>query len=172
MDQPTSSRRAFLKTSAMAGLGALSAGMLGGCSSHQSDQEPSSFTDRIEWDGAFDVVVIGFGAAGASAAISAAESGATVLVVDKAPEGSEGGNSRYSTQLFVSAEDRQQALVYHQALRGGYYVPDDVLGVYADGLAVIRDTLVGWGLDRSELLDVTDVTEEDINEIAKDRQSD
>ena len=48
----------------------------------------------IEWDGAYDVIVIGFGGAGAVAAKNAAEAGAKVLIVEKAPEGHEGGNTR------------------------------------------------------------------------------
>lgn len=170
MDQPTTSRRTFLKVGAVAGLGVLGAGALAGCSSSRPAEKPGSVVlEDIVWDGAFDVVVIGFGAAGAAAAISAAESGASVLVADKAPEGSEGGNSRYSSQLFASAEDKQQAIEYQQALGGGYSVPDDVLDAYAGGLVGIRDTLVEWGLDRSELLDVTDVTEDEIDALAENR---
>lgn len=169
MEQPMTSRRTFLKVGAAAGLGALGVGALGSCASGQPASLGSGALEEIAWDGVFDVVVIGFGAAGAAAAISAAESGASVLIVDKAPEGSEGGNSRYSSQLFVSAEDKDEAVAYHQALGNGYSVPEDVLDAYAEGLCSIRDTLVGWGLDRSELLDVTDVTDEDIGAIASNR---
>lgn len=170
MEQPTTSRRTFLKAGVLAGLGVLGASALGACGQDRSGIEAGSTAmEEIEWDGAFDVVVIGFGAAGAAAAIAAAESGASVLVADKAPEGSEGGNSRYSSQLFASAENKQQALEYHRALSGGYPVSDDVLDAYADGLANIRDTLVGWGLDSSELLDVTDVTEEEIDALVENR---
>lgn len=168
MEQPTTSRRTFLKVSALVGLGALGAGALTGCAEAQPSGQAGG-PEEIVWDGAFDVVVVGFGAAGAAAAISAAEGGASVLIADKAPEGSEGGNSRYSSQLFVSADDKDQALAYQKALGGAYAVPDDVLEVYVDGLAGIRDTLVGWGLDESELLDVTDVTDEQIASIATNR---
>ena len=44
----------------------------------------------IKWDKIYDVVVLGFGGAGASAARFAADNGAKVLLVDKAPEGHEG----------------------------------------------------------------------------------
>lgn len=48
------------------------------------------------WDAEYDVVVLGFGGAGATAARFAADEGAKVLLVDAAPEGNEGGNTRYS----------------------------------------------------------------------------
>jgi 3-oxo-5alpha-steroid 4-dehydrogenase len=39
--------------------------------------------NRIPWHTAYDVVVVGFGGAGASAAIEAHDGGAKVLVVDR-----------------------------------------------------------------------------------------
>ena len=48
----------------------------------------------------YDVVVVGSGNAGASAALSAAESGARVLVVDKAPRSWAGGNSYFTAGAF------------------------------------------------------------------------
>lgn len=48
----------------------------------------------------YDVVVVGSGNAGASAALSAAESGARVLVVDKAPKSWAGGNSYFTAGAF------------------------------------------------------------------------
>ena len=44
-----------------------------------------------------DVVVIGCGVAGLSAAVSAAEGGAQVIVLERAPESERGGNSRYTS---------------------------------------------------------------------------
>lgn len=171
MEGPATSRRTFLKASAACGIGALGAGFLAGCGGGGQQADSGGATgaamlEDIAWDGAFDVVVVGLGAAGASAAIAAAESGASVLVVDKAPEGSEGGNSRYNSQLFASATNKDEALAYVGALAGGYYVPADVLDAYAQGLCDVRDTLVAWGLDEGELLDVTDVTEADIDALS------
>ena len=40
-----------------------------------------------KWDKQADVVVIGFGAAGAAAAITAQDAGASVLMLEKAPKG-------------------------------------------------------------------------------------
>ncbi len=43
----------------------------------------------------YDVVVVGGGNAGLCAALSAAELGGSVLLVEKAPEDDRGGNTKY-----------------------------------------------------------------------------
>ena len=43
-----------------------------------------------------DVVVVGCGIAGLSAAVSAAENGANVTILDRAPREERGGQSRYT----------------------------------------------------------------------------
>ncbi len=45
-------------------------------------------------------------------------------------------------------------------------MPADVLDAYARVYPDVRDTLVAWGLDEGELLDVTDVTEADIDALS------
>ena len=52
-----------------------------------------------------DVLVVGAGNAALTAALSAAENGARVRVVEKAPEAEYGGNSRFSGALFRFAYD-------------------------------------------------------------------
>lgn len=52
----------------------------------------------VQWNAQYDVVVVGFGGAGATAARFAADAGAYVLLVDTAPLGREGGNTRYASQ--------------------------------------------------------------------------
>ncbi|MDR0514186.1 MAG: FAD-dependent oxidoreductase [Coriobacteriaceae bacterium] len=155
--QTNQTRRTFLKVGALAGLGALGTGMLKGCSGSQNSESDGSHPEEIVWDGVFDVVVVGFGAAGASAAIAAAEKGQQVLLIDKAAEGSEGGNSRYSSQVFVSAANRDNAFEYYRGLRAGFSTPDEVLWAYVDGLGKIKNTLASWGADKEAMLDITDI---------------
>ena len=57
------------------------------------------YNSSLKWDKVYDVIVVGFGGAGAGAARFAADNGAHVLLVDSAPEGSEGGNTRYAGGL-------------------------------------------------------------------------
>ncbi len=51
--------------------------------SEQTDVEPRQATDIASWDATTDVIVVGFGAAGSTAAFSAAEAGAEVLVTER-----------------------------------------------------------------------------------------
>lgn len=59
------------------------------------------YNSSVKWDAVFDVIVVGFGGAGAGAARFAVDKGARVLLVDSAPEGSEGGNTRYAGGAFA-----------------------------------------------------------------------
>ena len=63
-----------------------------------------------------DVVVVGFGAAGAIAAITAHDEGADVLIVEKQAEHQRRPNSRFSGGLFVSPRDVDAAENYMRAL--------------------------------------------------------
>lgn len=51
---------------------------------------------KLQWNATYDVIVLGFGGAGASAARFAADNNSKVLITDSAPEGHEGGNTRYA----------------------------------------------------------------------------
>ena len=53
------------------------------------------------WDRQADVMVVGFGVAGAATVITAYEAGAQVLLLEKAPKGHEGGNTRVAGQCLV-----------------------------------------------------------------------
>lgn len=84
-------RRQFITGSA-AGMAAVAGLGLAGCAPQVKGEtamaatgEGSTFADTIAWDGEYDVVVIGFGGAGAVSACYAADAGAKVLLIDKAP---------------------------------------------------------------------------------------
>ncbi len=66
------------------------------------------------WDMSADVVVIGYGGAGAAAAITAHDTGAEVLVLESTAHG--GGNTLVSFGGFMHPEDSVQALRYLTAL--------------------------------------------------------
>ena len=100
-------------------------------------QAVAPYLQTIRWDAEYDVVVIGYGFAGGSAAIAAADKGANVLILEKAPQGQEGGNSRYAAQQAIWIDDTkatdEEILQYFQALRGNFTNPtDEVLKTYIE----------------------------------------
>ena len=113
-------------------------------------------TMTVEWDGAYDVVVIGFGGAGAVAAKNAAEAGAKVLIVEKAPEGGEGGNTRFSGQMFAYGnEDVEATRIYYEALAGNHDVPEAMMEVYTTNIASMKTVVAEeFDLDPAEFTDV------------------
>ena len=95
----------------------------------QCTKEATAFVKGQHWDAQYDVVVVGFGFAGGAASIAAADKGAHVLLLEKAKEGEEGGNSKYSAQHAMwidgSKANDDRILSYFQALRGEHDNPSD-----------------------------------------------
>ncbi|WP_056987842.1 NAD(P)H-dependent oxidoreductase [Secundilactobacillus paracollinoides] len=104
-------------------------------------QQGGDLVDTIKWDAVYDNLVIGFGGAGATAARFAADAGAKVLLVDAAPLGHEGGNTRYAAQLLNSGADYDQLLAYYKSL----YAPKDydeaMLETYVHGMTKLPEYL-------------------------------
>ncbi|MDR1832373.1 MAG: FAD-binding protein [Fusobacteriaceae bacterium] len=112
-----------------------------------------NFISSLPWDAEYDVVVIGFGGAGAVTAITAADLGAKVLILEKAPLGEEGGNTKYAGQFILSPTDRESALAYYKALRSDYNnQSDEVLEFIVDGLMANKDWLIKLGVDPARLV--------------------
>ncbi|MFD1420416.1 FAD-binding protein [Lactiplantibacillus songbeiensis] len=91
----------------------------------------------VKWQGNYDVIVLGFGGAGASAARFAADNGARVLVVETAPYGREGGNTRYSAQHVVMGESLKDLTDYYHGLNGSFVTPEKTLQAYLRGMSQI-----------------------------------
>ena len=72
------------------------------------------YNSSIKWDSVYDVIVVGFGGAGAGAARFAADKGAKVLLVDAAPEGNEGGNTRYAGGAFAWGKNFDDLKEYYK----------------------------------------------------------
>ena len=120
---PDVSRRSFVKTVGMAaGAAGLSGAALAG-----AEEAAGSFESSIAWNGIYDVVVVGMGIAGETAAITAADAGASVLILEKAPDGLDGGNSRYCHQAPIGVIDgmAEEAKAYYRELRGEFSQPSD-----------------------------------------------
>lgn len=87
--------------------------------------------EELAFDLETDVVVIGYGAAGAVAAIEAHDAGAEVVILEKMPE--PGGLSIVSAGGIRIAFNRDAAVSYLRATCGGR-TPDDLLQALADGM--------------------------------------
>ena len=151
------SRRFFLKGAAIGGLSLASMAGLSACSPNSTDKdaqgqnssdaktkskastESFTFADTVVWDGEFDVVIMGFGGAGATAARFAADKGANVLLCDKAPEGHEGGNTRYCGQLVASADDADKMFTYAKGLGADISWDEEYLKKYCAGMADMKN---------------------------------
>lgn len=95
------------------------------------------YQKSIKWDANYDVVVLGFGGAGATAARFAADNGAKVLLVDVAPEGHEGGNTRYSAQLIGTGNDFNELKKYYQNLTAPMTLDEEMIDTYVTGMVVM-----------------------------------
>jgi succinate dehydrogenase/fumarate reductase flavoprotein subunit len=104
------SRRKFLKNAAVAAPAMAAANVLGA---------PKNSTQARKWDKEADVVVIGTGFGGLSAAITAKDAGAKVIILEKMPQQHEGGNSRVSGNMWWTPTNLPEALEYMQALCAG-----------------------------------------------------
>jgi succinate dehydrogenase/fumarate reductase flavoprotein subunit len=101
------SRRDFLKGT-LAATGAAAVTTLG----EQEAQAKPAIPKK--WDKQADVVCIGYGGAGAVAAISAHDAGAKVLILEKMPES--GGNTAVSLGGFLSPSNVEEAKTYISSL--------------------------------------------------------
>jgi len=102
------------------------------------------------WDVEADVVVVGFGAAGVAAAVTAHDLGAKVVIVEKAPEGEHGGNTRVAGQGYLNTSDAAEAAAYLTALCGAYTVPAAMIEAWADEMCRNNDWLASLGGDPQE----------------------
>lgn len=92
----------------------------------------------VKWAKEVDVVVVGYGSAGAVASIVGHDRGAEVLLVEKAEW--PGGISMLAGGLIKGASNSQQAEEYLRFLSGGRVEPE-LIKVFADGLTEIESYL-------------------------------
>ncbi len=109
--------------------------------------------DDARWDDVADVVVIGFGGAGAAAALQAREGGAEVLIMDRFGGG---GTTAYSGGVFYAGgtrfqreagiEDDAANLEAYLSMEVGDAVRPETLRRYCEGSAGDVDWLVAHGV--------------------------
>jgi succinate dehydrogenase/fumarate reductase flavoprotein subunit len=87
-----------------------------------------------------DVVVVGFGAAGMAAALSAAARGADVIVLEKQPSDAHTPSTRMSGGVIMAVNDTARAARYLHCCAGGM-VPEEVCFAWAQRAAALLDWL-------------------------------
>ncbi|MBI2859477.1 MAG: FAD-binding protein [Chloroflexi bacterium] len=98
---------------------------------------------RMKWHESADVVVVGYGAAGGVAAITASEAGAKALILEKQPESSHISTSHLSGGVFVSPTDASAAARYVESLckvtEDMFWSGKGMVRVWADCAVQTRD---------------------------------
>lgn len=126
----------------------------------EQEVEAAYFEKTVDWDAEYDAVVIGFGGAGASVAITAADAGAKVLLVEKAPEGKAGGNSVVCMQWICGTSNKEETVKYIKALRGQFTTPsDEMIELYVDGMAENYDWIKSLGAKNPQYFSVLEFPE-------------
>ena len=139
------SRRDFLKNaSAAIGVAAAGATALGlaGCDTGDSGGTGGTGNQPTgpaglpgTWEAETDIIIVGAGAAGLAAGITVADEGlGQAIILEAAPEGFEGGNSRTSAQIMFIPDDVNGAVTYQTNLNGDYVVEKELLEAWATEL--------------------------------------
>jgi len=134
-------RRAFLKGSAAAGVAVASGLMPEGA---KAESVPA------KWNKEVDVVIVGTGHAGLAAAITAADAGAKVVILEKMKREWEGGNSRVSGNMWWTPTDLPQAVQYIEALNYGL-TDQACIQALAEEMVKLNDWLGKLGINHTPL---------------------
>lgn len=94
---------------------------------------------NTHYDASYDVIVLGFGGAGATAARFAADKGAKVLLVDSAPEGHEGGNTRYAAELVGYSSNEADYRAYYEHLAQHFKIDPQIEDTVVHGITNMKE---------------------------------
>lgn len=97
------------------------------------------YKTKVSWDATYDVIVIGFGGAGAGAARFAADNNAKVLLIDAAPEGSEGGNTRYAGGAFAWGSNFDQLKEYYKQTYYPFEYDEEALDTFIKNVMQMKE---------------------------------
>ena len=85
-----------------------------------------------------------------AASVTAHDLGAKVVILEKAPEGQEGGNTRVAGQGYLNTSSVDEAIAYLTALCGPYTVPEPMVKVWAEEMCQNNAWLASLGGDPQE----------------------
>jgi len=160
------SRRQFVKGAAVGGAGVAAAGVLASCAPAATPTTAPEAAPTCppatecapcptpwlpeKWDEEADVVIVGFGGAGANAAIAGYDAGAETLILEVAPEGREGGNTKCTGAGMTHAYDKGKYLVYLKKLCRGA-TPEEYLEDWAEVETGLLDWLDYLGIEYMQI---------------------
>ncbi|MDR1210763.1 MAG: FAD-binding protein, partial [Spirochaetaceae bacterium] len=124
MEKKGISRREFLKNAGKVAGGAAVGGLLSSCATTGGGSSSGGVPST--WDMEADVVILGLGGAGASAAIEAHDAGASVLVLEKQAANHHFSNSRMSGGVWHNPDlsgDPEALVEYVKATMSGENIP-------------------------------------------------
>jgi succinate dehydrogenase/fumarate reductase flavoprotein subunit len=124
----------------------------------------ASLNSVTSWDEEVDVLICGFGCAGASAAIEAYDIDPTakLLIVEKAPEEFAGGNCRVSGQSLMISKNKEALKDYQRAMSTANPIPETLLDEWADRMVNLEPWIQQVAKDAdAEFLRGTGFTERD-----------
>lgn len=144
------SRRGFLKGAGLA-LAGTAAFSLAGCAAG-SDKSTNDSSVNVSWDEEYDVIVVGAGIAGVTAAITVADEGdgASCLLLEK--DTAPNGNSPFCAgwQLFI--DDVDETMIYLNNLIGES-TPEDVIRAFVIEMKENLNWLIALGAQK-EWMDI------------------
>ena len=147
-DETTFSRREFIKDAALGAAAAAGAGVLATLPAEAQTTTPPSGIPA-KWDYEADVVVVGYGGAGAVAAITAFDAGAKVLIIEKLPKDTETKinhtcSTRFSGGSMLHFKSKEGAIKWMTLCSRGA-TPDDVIASWAEYACKTKDWVEGMG---------------------------
>jgi len=93
------------------------------------------------WDVEADVIVVGFGGAGAAAAIEAHDAGAEVVILEKAPPDRPGGNTGCCAGYMLVPSSIAEGVDYYRALAFGTVSDEELIYTMAKEIVGLPDWL-------------------------------
>ena len=116
----TTSRRAFIKGAGITAVGAALVGITGCTPNSQASAQSTNNAQDVSWDEEYDVIVVGAGLAGMSAAVTVATEGdgATCLLLEKGDSELGGGNSPFSSGKCLFTDNLENFTAYVKECRG------------------------------------------------------
>lgn len=104
-------------------------------------QQASGLPSGQGWDVEADVVVVGFGGAGAAAAIEAHDAGAEVVILEKAPPNRPGGNTGCCAGYMLVPSSISEGVDYYRALAFGTVSDEELIYTMAKEIVGVPDWL-------------------------------